>query len=113
MNVTGASQTTAQIIEQGADQQVQIVEIHAGGQIPLHSHDIGSSYIVLEGSGRLLGKTERTVKAGDVFYIPANQPHGWTDVSGKTLRFVSVSSGHGIYKKHATASEGEWNIKYA
>jgi quercetin dioxygenase-like cupin family protein len=99
LDVPGATKTTAEVVAQGADLQVQVVEVARGGGIPPHSHDVSAAFVVISGRGQFTGgRKSRDITAGDYVHIPAGQKHSWAQTGVKPLRFVSVSSGSGIYK---------------
>ena len=65
---------------------------HCGGPGP-HRHDFEEMSMLLEGEIRFTFRgAERLVKAGTTVNIPANAPHFFTNVSGKTSRMLCMCS---------------------
>ena len=60
------------------------------GHIPMHLHpDIEHEQLVLEGQMELtLGDQVKTVKAGDVVYIPSGLAHAYHNKGDKPVRFL-------------------------
>lgn len=89
MSVTNAK---VDLVEYGKDMQVHRAILDPGGKISNHAHDVASTYVVLNGRGRLTGPSDRDVKAGDVVLIDAGQVHGWANEGSDPLSFVAVFS---------------------
>ena len=112
VNQPGFEQVQAEVVESGGAHQIQIVEVAAGGSVPLHSHNVDASFVVIDGSGTFLSAdgNERPVQQGDAVHVPANEPHGWRSGRG-SLRFASISNEPGIYQgADGEDGEGEWDI---
>lgn len=111
--VPGAENTFAKTLNQGADMEVQRVHVLEGGNIPLHSHSFGQSYVVVEGEGTIvtsIGKTQ--VGPGSAGYFNPEEAHSWQNKSSNNLVFISSSaSEEGIYETNE-GSGGKWNIHY-
>ena len=67
---------------QGENQQVAFVEFHADTEVPEHSHRAQWEFAVSgEVSLRMEGQ-ERTIRAGESFFIPEGVEHGATVKAG-------------------------------
>jgi quercetin dioxygenase-like cupin family protein len=67
---------------QGERQQVAFVEFHADTEVPEHSHR-AQWEIAVAGEVRLrMGGEERTIRAGESFFIPEGVVHGATVKAG-------------------------------
>jgi mannose-6-phosphate isomerase-like protein (cupin superfamily) len=65
---------------------------HCGGPGP-HRHDFEEMFTLLEGEIEFTFRGEkRSVKAGMTVNIPANAPHFFTNVSGKSSRLLCMCS---------------------
>ena len=63
---------------------------HCGGPGP-HRHDFEEMFTILEGEIQFTFRGERTiVKAGMTVNIPANAPHFFTNVAGKSARMLCM-----------------------
>lgn len=64
--------------------------IDAGGHTPRHSHDFEHEVFVVEGGGEvLLDGAYRSIKGGDVLYVPAEEEHQFRAGDGG-LRFLCL-----------------------
>lgn len=53
---------------------------------PIHRQDFGELVFVLNGTGlHLTSEVRYPISAGDVFYIPPHEPHGFTEATGMDL----------------------------
>lgn len=69
------------------------VEIHQGGRIPLHSHDMEESYTILSGSGKMtVGAETLAVGKGDLVLIDPNLPHELVNTGDEELQMMFVYS---------------------
>lgn len=65
---------------------------HGGGPPP-HRHDFEESFTVLEGEVEATFRGARsTLCTGDAINIPANAPHRFENVSGKSARLLCICS---------------------
>lgn len=65
--------------------------VEPGGHTPRHSHDYEHEVFVVSGAGTvLLEGRERSVRAGDVIYVPADQEHQFRADAGAGLRFLCL-----------------------
>jgi quercetin dioxygenase-like cupin family protein len=65
--------------------------VPAGGGPPPHRHDFEEMFTLLEGELEFTfrGKSQ-TVRAGSTLNVPANAPHAFKNVSGKTARMLCM-----------------------
>lgn|SRR5262245_9393126 len=64
--------------------------VQPAGHTPRHSHDYEHEVFVVSGGGTvLLEGSERTIKGGDVVYVPANQEHQFK-AGPSGLRFLCL-----------------------
>ncbi|EFH81652.1 MULTISPECIES: cupin domain-containing protein [Ktedonobacter] len=94
----GAKQATIKRLidtTDGADRFVlSLFEVMPNGSTPPHYHEWEHEIFILEGSMTLqLPQEKRDVKlnAGDVIFIPRNEPHGFITGSDETCRFLVVA----------------------
>ncbi|MBN1539648.1 MAG: cupin domain-containing protein [Candidatus Thermoplasmatota archaeon] len=67
-----------------------------GGRIGLHQHPWEHEIYILKGSGVAYNDEEKVqVKAGDVVYIPGNEPHGYDNTGGDELMFICMIPNEG------------------
>ena len=65
------------------------LELPSGSSLDAHHHAPLEVYFFTEGNGTLLiGAEQRSVRAGDVVYIPGNQVHGVKNTSDEVLKLV-------------------------
>lgn len=73
---------------------MRVFDVAPGGCTPKHSHNYEHEIMVLAGSGQVVdggdGEAMRSIEAGDVLYIPANEVHQFRNSGGSTLRFVCL-----------------------
>lgn len=105
VTVPGCKHTFVREIESKDSSQVMLVDVLAGGEIPLHTHNSSATMVILSGKAKALGHKSRYVKKGDVIVKASNEPHGFTDITDD-FRFVSISYGEGIKQ------ESNWDMKY-
>ena len=56
---------------------IQISDIPAGSQQPLHKHEPEQWYSIIKGKGlMIIENEEEIVNPGDAIYIPSNKQHG-------------------------------------
>jgi quercetin dioxygenase-like cupin family protein len=70
----------------------RLFTLEPGGRIPEHRHDIiEHEQVVVEGELVLLTEEgERTVRVGDVVYLPPNRFHGYENRADGPARFICV-----------------------
>ena len=65
--------------------------VRPGGHSPLHQHDYEHEVFIIEGEGEAECDGEvRTVRAGDVLFIPANDQHQFRNRSDDLFRFLCL-----------------------
>ncbi len=65
--------------------------VEPGGHTPHHAHDYEHEVYVVAGSGTAhLSGEDRSIKGGDVLFIPADEPHQFRADRGGELRFLCV-----------------------
>ncbi len=94
----GAKQATIKRLidtTDGADRFVlSLFELKPNGSTPPHYHEWEHEIFILQGTMQLLLPHEnRTVnlQAGDVVFIPRNEPHGFTTGADETCQFLVVA----------------------
>lgn len=67
-------------------------EVVPGGHTPRHRHAWEHECYILEGQARLFSadKDERTVRAGDVVYVPGGEEHQFTNDGWGKLVFLCM-----------------------
>jgi quercetin dioxygenase-like cupin family protein len=86
---------TYTILLSGADTagRYTLIDMHVppGGGPPPHRHDFEEMFTLLEGELEFTfrGKSHR-VRAGSTLNVPANAPHAFKNVSGKTARMLCM-----------------------
>ncbi len=70
----------------------RLFTLEPGARIPSHRHDtIEHEQLVIEGELTLIVEDgEKTVKAGDVVYLPANQFHGYENRGTAPAKFFCM-----------------------
>ena len=65
--------------------------MESGGRIGLHDHPWEHEIYILKGTGVAYNETQRiNIKAGDVIYIPGNEPHGYDNTGDGELMFICM-----------------------
>lgn len=80
------------VAEGGGDDLAFIYcEIPPGGEVGTHQDSAEEFVHVIEGVLEgWIGKTRRTVRAGEVLFIPAMAPHGFRNTSPAGARFLGL-----------------------
>ena len=91
----GASKVTIRWLitkEMGARNfAMRLFEVEPSGYSPLHNHSWEHEVFILEGEGQVFdGENAKTVKAGDVVFVPANEQHQFRNNGEKTLKFLCL-----------------------
>lgn len=78
----------------GGDQMsIQHFEMEAGAVIPEHNHPHEQIGFIYDGAVTLYTEdTERTVKAGEGFFLPGGEVHSVENASDETARGVDIFS---------------------
>ena len=70
---------------------MRLFEMDVEGHTPLHSHDWEHEVFILEGKGLVVGvKEEKSFKAGDVIFVPANEMHQFKNDTEKPVKFLCI-----------------------
>lgn len=66
-------------------------EVRAGGCTPHHQHDYEHEILVLKGRGTARSiEGDRPFKAGDVIFVPANEPHQFQNTGSGPCEFICL-----------------------
>jgi quercetin dioxygenase-like cupin family protein len=94
----GAKQATIKRLidtTDGADRFVlSLFELKPNGSTPPHYHEWEHEIFILQGTMQLLLPHEKrtvTLQAGDVVFIPRNEPHGFVTGANETCQFLVVA----------------------
>ncbi len=64
---------------------------------PMHRQDFGELVFVLEGTGvHRTARARYPIGAGDVFYIPPDEPHGFAEAAGMSIVNVAFDSARAL-----------------
>lgn len=92
--VKAGTGTTRQVLigpDQGPNFALRRFIMQPGGGMPLHTNTVEHEQYVLRGAARItLGDAVHQVKAGDVVYIPAGQPHSYQAEGDEPFEFLCV-----------------------
>lgn len=66
-------------------------EVEPGGFTPHHQHDYEHEILVLAGTGAARSEAgERTLKAGDVIWVPPNEMHQFRNTGAEPFKFICL-----------------------
>ena len=72
---------------------IQISEVPAGSEQPIHNHEPEQCYYIIKGKGlMILGEESREVFAGDAVYIPSNSNHGIKNIGDDVLEYLTANT---------------------
>jgi mannose-6-phosphate isomerase-like protein (cupin superfamily) len=72
---------------------MQISEIPAGSEQPVHNHDPEQCYYIIKGRGLMIIEDEtREMNAGDAVHIPSNKKHGIKNIGNEVLEYLTANS---------------------
>jgi mannose-6-phosphate isomerase-like protein (cupin superfamily) len=72
---------------------IQISEIPAGSEQPIHKHEPEQCYYIIIGKGLMIIEDEsREVMAGDAVYIPSNSNHGIKNIGDGVLEYLTANA---------------------
>lgn len=72
---------------------MQISEIPAGSEQPLHSHDPEQCYYIIKGQGLMFIEEEaKEVSAGSAIHIPPGKRHGIRNIGNGVLEYLTANS---------------------
>lgn len=75
-----------QVMQHGDDLMIVRVEFESGSIGPLHEHPHRQASYVIAGRFEVtIGDETKELGTGDVFYVPANTPHGAKALEGGVL----------------------------
>ncbi len=70
---------------------MRLFELGPGGHTPHHRHPYEHEVYVLQGDGVAVGPDgERPLGAGQIAYVPPNEPHQFRNSSAGTFRFLCL-----------------------
>jgi quercetin dioxygenase-like cupin family protein len=96
-------------LHRGAPQEV-LVEMAPGSEIPLHSHAVDATMLVVDGEARVLSSDPQlhgqTVHRGDVVFFERDVNHGFV-ASDRGMVFVSNNGGIVVQ------DSGAWDMTFA
>jgi quercetin dioxygenase-like cupin family protein len=94
----GAKQATIKRLidtTDGADRFVlSLFELKPNGSTPPHYHEWEHEIFILQGTMQLMQPHEKRIvnlQAGDVVFIPRNEPHGFMTGANETCQFLVVA----------------------
>jgi quercetin dioxygenase-like cupin family protein len=95
MTMPGATNVTMQMLAGPADGcpnfAMRKFTVAPGGSTPRHFHNYEHEILVLAGQGTAFAtNADHPIKAGDVLYIPANEPHQFTNTGNSNLEFLCM-----------------------
>lgn len=66
-------------------------EVAPGGFTPHHQHDYEHEILILAGQGAAQSEQgERTIRAGDVIWVPPNEMHQFRNTGSEPLKFICL-----------------------
>jgi quercetin dioxygenase-like cupin family protein len=69
------------------------VDVIPGGRQILHHHTPEQVYVIVQGEGEMqVGEDIQSVSAGDLIFIPSDEPHGIVNNGDRTLSYVSAAT---------------------
>jgi quercetin dioxygenase-like cupin family protein len=72
---------------------VQISEVPAGSEQPIHSHEPEQCYFIIKGKGLMILENEsREVSAGDAIFIASNLNHGIKNIGDEVLEYLTANT---------------------
>jgi len=72
---------------------MQISEIPAGSEQPVHKHGPEQCYYIIKGRGLMVIEDEaREVSAGDAVHVPPDREHGMKNLGDGILEYVTANS---------------------
>lgn len=75
----------------GAHQELNWIKFEPGDRYPMHSHPYEQTSILVQGRLRLtVGDEVRDIGPGDMWFVPANVPHGGDILGDDPVIFIDV-----------------------
>jgi quercetin dioxygenase-like cupin family protein len=95
VNMEGASGAKMRMLigpaENARNFHMRHFEVEAGGYTPHHKHDYEHEIIILKGEGTAKSEQgDRTFKAGEVIWVPANEMHQFQNTGRGPLEFICL-----------------------
>lgn len=83
-----------------------ITRIPPGAGIPLHTHNVEETVLVLSGTATVtIGDAEMTAVAGDATWVPAAVPHCFVNAGGEILEIYWVYAGLNVTRTICATGE--------
>lgn len=77
--------------EQASNFHMRHFEVAPGGYTPHHRHDYEHEIVILKGAGVAQSERgDRSFRAGDVIYVPANEMHQFKNPGDQPLEFICL-----------------------
>ena len=94
-------------VDGATDFTMEIFEIGPGGYSAFHTHPWEHQVYVITGGGVVLGdQGEAPFDAGDVIFIPANEPHQFRNTGDDTVEFVCLVPQAALTAYYMDTTEG-------
>lgn len=72
---------------------IQISEVPAGSEQPIHNHEPEQCYYIIKGKGLMIIEDEsREVHAGDAIFIASNLNHGIRNIGDDVLEYLTANT---------------------
>ena len=83
-----------------------ITQIPAGAGIPLHTHNVEETVLILAGTAMVrVADVETGVVAGDATWVPAGVPHCFTNTGTEVLHIYWVYPGLNVTRTNCVTGE--------
>ena len=90
-NATGVTKAVLISAQEGPNFAMRKFSMQPGGSMPLHTNKVEHEQYVLRGIARVrLGEEIFEVSAGDIVFIPAEQPHYYINISDEPFEFLCL-----------------------
>lgn len=77
--------------QEAANFAMRCFSIESGGHMPLHTNTIEHEQYVISGRAKVtVGSAQFEAKAGDILYIPANEPHAYETIGDEAYTFLCL-----------------------
>jgi len=81
-------------------------EFPPGAELPLHTHNVDESVVILEGEALVFVEEEAAeIAAGDATWIPAGVPHAFRNRGSGTLRILWIYAGRDVTRTIVESGE--------
>jgi mannose-6-phosphate isomerase-like protein (cupin superfamily) len=72
---------------------LQVSEVPAGSEQPIHNHEPEQSYYIIKGNGLMIIEDEaKEVTAGDAIFISSNLKHGIRNIGNGVLEYLTTNA---------------------